>query len=792
MIQHYLKIALRNLQRHQAQSIISILGIAIGFTAFLLGGYWYYWENNFDTFHPRHTQTYAITTSGLLKGNGELNQLHESMEKEMTAFPEIKTICRVSEMSYRPDGKEKSWIGMRVDSLFFTIFQCNLIDGGYQGIPFDGRSVILTQKMAEYLFGNSSCVGKTVRMTKEVSFTVIGVMKEYPQNSNFKFDYLCLSTPVSNSQKRSTTYVQVYPHADIAALKQKITASRMKEDDTKWTTYSQWRFHLRSLSELHIVCSPELDARFRNIKILAAAGLLAFVSSLMNLLVLFVGQQQRKMRYTATFITLGASFRSLIGKSLLELALPLLAAFVLSMALIEFVFPFYQEYTQLMYESNSWYSGVVQRITPAEVIRFAWVAYPATSILFLFLSLLPIATLLKHKQNAHSQVLRNGLIAGQIFIGSLFLITSFSFYLQYRLMAKTDKGLVTDHIWQIDLGYDATYHTDCSPFITELKQSPFIEEVTALTQPLLLARPDFYCSYVSHLPIEGREVEETVEDNCMVVQKNFLSFFGMKMKEGEWITNRGTYDVVVNETGARELNIPALSGRPILVDSKETNRTPYRVSGIIADYHYCPMQHGVQKTFFVFQDNAQAAQDYMGFRYFYVKIRPEHTLQALSHVAAIYQKYDKDEVADEQRVVSLTELMNLFNRPEKTMFGIFLLLASLCILISSYGIYALVSLSAEQRRKEIAIRKVNGALFGHILQLFLKEYIWMALIGNAVALPLGYLFIRQWLDTYAYRTPFYGWLLPLVFLLTCSIVMLAVARQVWVAIRQSPVNAIKE
>ncbi|MEG0456365.1 MAG: hypothetical protein RR559_13685, partial [Bacteroides sp.] len=73
--------------------------------------------------------------------------------------------------------------------------------------------------------------------------------------------------------KRSTTYVQVYPHADVAALKQKIAASRMKEEDTKWGTYSQWRFHLRSLPEVHIACSPELDARFRNIRILAAAGL---------------------------------------------------------------------------------------------------------------------------------------------------------------------------------------------------------------------------------------------------------------------------------------------------------------------------------------------------------------------------------------------------------------------------------------------------------------------------------------------------------------------------------------
>lgn len=797
MIQHYLKIALRNLFRHKAQNAISILGIAVGFTAFLLGGYWYYWEHSFDTFHPDSEHTYTITTSGIMQemtngADAEIQQLHKSIEKEVAAFPEVKRICHASALAYQPEGKEKSWMGMSVDSLFFSLFQCRLIEGNYKQVPFDAQSVILTQKMATYLFGDSTCTGKRVKVSKDKYFTVAGVMKDYPQNSDFKFDYLCLSTPQSNSQNRYTIYIQVYPGTDIEALSHKIASLRMKEKDNERSRYSQWRFHLRSLAEAHITCSPELDARFRNIQILAVAGLLAFISSLMNLLVLFIGQQQRKVRYNPTFTTLGASFRSLIAKNLLELVLPLLTAFLLSMAFVEFIFPFYQEYTQLMPESNSFYNGFVQRITSGEVVRMGLLIYPLAAVAFVLLSIFPIVALLKRSRHTTSQTLRNGLIAGQIFIGSLFLVTSLSFYVQYRSMADTDKGLVTDRIWQIDLGFDASCTTDCTPFIEELKRSPSIEEVTALTQPLLVPKSEYYCSYITNWGIEGRDQEETHADYCFVVQKNFLSFFGMKMKEGEWIRNEGTYDIVVNEAGAKELNIPSLTGRPILVNRESTDRKPYRISGVMADYHYCPMQFRLRKTFFLYKDNVEATRNYMGYRYFYVKVRPGSERQALDYAATVYRKYDKGEVSEDQQIINLTALMEQFNRPERTMFYIFLLLASLCILISSYGIYGLVALSTEQRKKEIAIRKVNGALFRHILRLFLKEYVWLALIGNAIALPLGYLFIQRWLETYAYHVPFQFWLLPLVFLITCSIVVLSVTRQVLLASKTNPVDAIKE
>ena len=277
------------------------------------------------------------------------------------------------------------------------------------------------------------------------------------------------------------------------------------------------------------------------------------------------------------------------------------------------------------------------------------------------------------------------------------------------------------------------------------------------------------------------------------MQKNFLSFFGMKMKEGEWIQDQGTRDIVINETGARELNIPSLTGRLILSDDEdsENHAVPTRISGILRDFYYCPMQYPLSKVFFMYQNNADAARGYHGFRYFYIKVHPDNEKQALQYTRRIYSQYSKKEISEDMQIIQLSTLMELFNRPEKTMFRIFLLLAVLCILISSFGVFFLVSLSTEQRKKEIAIRKVNGAQFSDILYLFLKEYLWLTLVSNAIALPLGYLFIKRWLETYAYHTDIHGWLFVCVFLFTCIIVILSVMRQVVVAAKINPAESVK-
>ena len=168
-----------------------------------------------------------------------------------------------------------------------------------------------------------------------------------------------------------------------------------------------------------------------------------------------------------------------------------------------------------------------------------------------------------------------------------------------------------------------------------------------------------------------------------------------------------------------------------------------------------------------------------------------HGKEVLEHLHEITSHIQNDNVNRSKMFTELSDLIDRFNRPEKVIFTIFSILSLVCILISTFGIYSLVSLATEQRRKEIAIRKVNGATFYHILQLFFREYFILVTLGNVFALPVGYLVIKRWLETYANHTTLPAGLFLLVFLITCGIVLLSIFRQVKRAAATNPAEVIK-
>jgi len=167
MLFHYLKIAFRGLFRYKWQNIVCIAGLTIGFSAFVLGGYWWYWENHFDDFHPNARYTYGITTTGIGKVSDgspmELDQLHRDDANWMLEnIPEIEKYCSTnrSRLSYIKNGKEVNVIGLSVDSTFFSMFYSEFIDGSYKNVPYDDSCIVLTERAAMKHFGKTDCTGE--------------------------------------------------------------------------------------------------------------------------------------------------------------------------------------------------------------------------------------------------------------------------------------------------------------------------------------------------------------------------------------------------------------------------------------------------------------------------------------------------------------------------------------------------------------------------------------------------------------------------------------------------------
>lgn len=797
--QHYFKVAFREVIKYKTQSLVSIIGLAIGFTAFVLGGYWQWWETHFDNFHPNADRLYCLTTTGLVKkatgADADLDQLHIKDRAELRKLlPEIEKECVLANCTYtiKENNSSKNVYGLVCEHSFFGMFRADFITGTYKGTVPDGQSVILTRNTAMKFFGTTNCVGRVFELNDHTRPVIAGIIENYPDNSDFIFQFLIIDKvkPLQHVN-RNKTYIRLHQNSNVQKVKEKLAAYKSHADDPYGTDHvDQWKINLRTLPEVHLYCHPELDNRIRNIHILAFAGLMAFLSALMNLLVLFIGQQQRKKQKNSTYLCIGASPKDMLLKGWTELFFPMLLAYLLAFCLIEIAFPYYESYTA--WNHYGIYEGVTRHIDQSSLVWNAIQAIVVSTLLFWLLCFLPIRGILCHP-DSQPALFKRVLIGGQVFIGSLFFITSLILLQQLHFILTKDKGIRYENVIQLDAGFENAYENDLRVLEPELRNHPFVETVcyTAANSPIFTEQGDWYGTWQSYLPFEP-DVERTVrEDKVMLVSKDFFSFFGLTLKDGQWLDGSNAESYLVNETGYRQLGYTDLLQRPIYQRS-ESGYSPsnQKVAGIMNDYIYAPMQFPVQRIFFRLLTD-EDVKDYTPAHFFYIRHLPGQKKEVTDHIKQVVKKFNTSGVPENNLCITLTDLVDKFNRPEKVIFSVFSIIAILCILISTFGIYSLVSLSAQQRKKEIAIRKVNGATCAHILQLFFKEYLIVVIISNLFALPIGYILMKRWLETYANHIPLTIWPFIAVFFITCLIVFLSIFQQVKKAAQANPAEAIK-
>lgn len=795
MLQHYIKTTIREFSKYKTQSIISIVGLAIGFTACVLGSYWLWWETHFDNFHPEAGRLYCLTTEGLVKRanstNADLNQIHiNDRVGVFKLLPEIEAACSFSPASYTLKRENESITihGIESDATFFNLFHADFIAGTYKGLVPDGTSIILNETTARKLFGTTDCIGKEVVLDDHVRPTVAGVIRDYPDNTDLIFQFLQFQTARPNQVQRLTTYVRLHPEANISAVRAKL-AKYKSQATNRQNKLQNWTIHILSAAEVHLNCHPELTDRIRNIHILALAGVMAFLSALINLLVLFIGQQQRKQQKNRTYFCLGASFKSMLLKGFTELGIPMILAFLVAICLIEIIFPYYESYTA--WNRYGIYENVSRRLSRSSLFGSTASIAISSIVLFFLACYYPIRSLLAQKIQK-PVLFKHGLIVVQIFISSLFFVTSLVLFKQLYYILSKDKGIQYEQIIQVDLGYDTAFQTDLRVLKPEIANHPYVESVTYTCgyMPVFTEQGDWYGSFETHFPFnpEDSETDATRTDRVVVVDKDFFSCFGIQLQAGEYPTEKNSSGILVNETAYRQLGYNDLFSRSVY-NPEEKQKTSFHVCGMVNDYLYAPMQYPILPLFFAFEDNplANNTPAYL----YYVRYISGHKKEVLDHLRKVTLHIQNDNINRDKVLTELSTVVDTFNRPEKVIFTIFSILALLCILISTFGIYSLVSLSAEQRRKEIAIRKVNGATLFHILQLFFREYLLLVTLGNAFALPVGYLLMKRWLETYANHTDLSAWLFVLVFFITSCIVVLSIFRQVQNASRTNPAEVVK-
>ncbi|WP_373228475.1 ABC transporter permease [Phocaeicola dorei] len=785
MIKHCLKIAIRNLVKYKVQSAVSILGLAVGFVCFSLSLYWIHYEMTYDHFRQDADRIYMVRTNDEYTEGKISTRVPYSLAAYLAQhFPDIAVAAPFHLISERisVNDKYQDAVFSSADSAWMNLMDIRIIKGNRNFmLPKDNAEIAITEEAAKKWFRTEDPIGKEVKMLRRTK-KICAIVQAENRHTNFPFDF------IGNPELGKTWWyitwsilIKVKPDTDIEELESKINANLPAE--LKQVTLTRKtgieRIILTPLSKLHYAKDfrDDKEARitFQYIIYFSIAGILIITCALINYLTLFINRMRVRQREMALRMIHGANIRSLVSLLTVEFLLLLACAVTTGFLLIEICFPSFIELTGIDTAKSSLYGeaflfiGLISLIILTAIIGLLYILYHRSLHL----------SLRYNTGRSTGTQLRRGSIVLQLFvclsfIGCTVLINQQLDYLRHR-----DLGLKIKNRGSFSVMGDMDY----TPLIRKIKELPMITEVM---------QPDYY-PIVSQLTAIGQfdnwegldiPIDTPVPVKLFLGKEDFFRFYDITLLAGEWLDDLSTYeDIIINESLARRMGwSPQEAIGKHIIQSYIT----YTIVGVVKDCHYGAPTLPIPHTGFLVGEQMGLMQRSAGILFKYKEGTWNECRKALEH---LYQTECSPE--NILRLNSEEEVYNNYLRSEEMLTRLLSFASLVCILTAMFGIYSLVTLTCEQRRKEIAIRKVNGATVWSILFLFFREYLIMLCIAALFAFPITYVIIKQWILNYVRQVS----ISPLPFILIliglALTVIAGISWRVWKAANENPAEVIK-
>lgn len=785
MIKHCLKIAIRNLVKYKVQSAVSILGLAVGFVCFSLSLYWIHYEMTYDHFRQDADRIYMVRTNDEYTEGKISTRVPYSLAAYLAQhFPDIAVAAPFHLISERisVNDKYQDAVFSSADSAWMNLMDIRIIKGNRNFmLPKDNAEIAITEEAAKKWFRTEDPIGKEVKMLRRTK-KICAIVQAENRHTNFPFDF------IGNPELGKTWWyitwsilIKVKPDTDIEELESKINANLPAE--LKQVTLTRKtgieRIILTPLSKLHYAKDfrddKEAGITFQYIIYFSIAGILIITCALINYLTLFINRMRVRQREMALRMIHGANIRSLVSLLTVEFLLLLACAVTTGFLLIEICFPSFIELTGIDTAKSSLYGeaflfiGLISLIILTAIIGLLYILYHRSLHL----------SLRYNTGRSTGTQLRRGSIVLQLFvclsfIGCTVLINQQLDYLRHR-----DLGLKIKNRGSFSVMGDMDY----TPLIRKIKELPMITEVM---------QPDYY-PIVSQLTAIGQfdnwegldiPIDTPVPVKLFLGKEDFFRFYDITLLAGEWLDDLSTYeDIIINESLACRMGwSPQEAIGKHIIQSYIT----YTIVGVVKDCHYGAPTLPIPHTGFLVGEQMGLMQRSAGILFKYKEGTWNECRKALEH---LYQTECSPE--NILRLNSEEEVYNNYLRSEEMLTRLLSFASLVCILTAMFGIYSLVTLTCEQRRKEIAIRKVNGATVWSILFLFFREYLIMLCIAALFAFPITYVIIKQWILNYVRQVS----ISPLPFILIliglALTVIAGISWRVWKAANENPAEVIK-
>lgn len=773
MLAHYFKIAFRNLLKYRQQSIVSIIGLAMGFTCFALATLWIRYEMSYDKFHDEAERIYLVRNENEMSSDGlsPITPYPLAAYLEET-FPEIEQACNT--IAYQTDFEYKGITHqcgkIIADSASIKIFPIRLLSGNMNFLIPGGKEIAITEELAGKLFGKENPLGKSLTIYDEEA-PICAVVRSWGTHTNMPFGIVTANQPMPFWMASAWfTFIKTREGTDMHVFSQKLYKHSIEKEDVTLD-----RFVLTPITRMRYDHPlNKVTVQFNHILLFALSGGLVILCSLFNYLTLFVSRIRMRCKEIALRKVCGSSDKHLMGLLSVEYIMTLLVAIFLGMLLIELVVPVFRELSGIEADSSSIY---------LETIGYSL----AVALLSFLVSLFPISYFRRQSLNGAMKGTEQG--HGKGYFQRLFLVFQFiisiGFIFCTIVMIKQIHHLShTDRIVERKGRASLFFSNQSSEYALreELKQIPMITEI-------LPGRHEAFIPMTGSSQLTVKEWDEkpaSAKDitlEMVASGEQICKYYNLSLLHGTMLKDDDPKNnVMLNETAARQFGWKEAVGKSFM----KADSTQLKVIGIIRDFCKEPPTVPVKPIVFTVQAlyHSVSASSVLLFQF-----REGQWQECKQRIEALIKS--KHPEISFYNLANAEEEFETYLQSENALLKLLDFVSIVCIVISVFGIFSLVTLHCEQRRKEIAVRKVNGATAGSIIRMFFKEYILLLCLAAVIALPVGYLIMKSWLQNYVIQTSISFWIYPLLFISLLAIITTCIYWRIWKAANSNPAEVIK-
>jgi ABC-type antimicrobial peptide transport system permease subunit len=794
MLIHYLTVAMRNLRKYKAQNIINIIGLSVSIACFTLC---FYVVRNFTSIDKDIPNVDKIYT---LYDSIENYAVHDPFAGNHIAqsFPEVEKYATIEfhrQMMFESgNGKDNKYMMnmLEVTPSFFDFFSVDFVTYPQAGYETQRNGIVMCESAAIRLFGTVDVNGKTLTAERDYfdmeqlksvkqnyTYTVHGVIKNFNTNSYFNIsaggniDALFINDERGNLQPGSDNG---WTSAKTAIMLHKgVSIDNFSKKIKNYPKTSSSGSHFRAKSYHLIPFSITLKQLWGNtfyviIGIFGGLGVLILLVSIFNYASYSINTFLNKRHECAIRKTANAGYRHLFFLFFTETAIIIIMSGIVAVCWIQLLTPFVNRLFTMFFtlDTGTIYLQVLQYVVLGLLLTGALYAIPVKRINS------KVVTDLFHggnRRNPKSNV-RNVLLGFQLFISIFFISGAMFMYLQLNYVESLTAGTMTktekENIFAIDLNHPLL-SPHANNIIQKFKTNPAIEEMLLSNGKIVHTRT------VTGLRYENNHLKH--EDyGVMWTSHNYAQFTKTKILEGRFATENSN-EMVINETAKKLLGKENVLGE--IIHNYEKS---YTIVGVMEDVLTVSASNEIRALFLMpYRDDSG--------HFIYAKVTPAQKKETRKYILQTIREYLPSTI--EYNIPTLAETISDISGITRVFFKLIFLFAVISIIISLFGIYSSVVLATERRRKEVAIRKINGASLNDIIGLFLRKYLYILVVAAVPAFAIVYIAVGKWLETYVYRISVSWVTFAIIFIALICLLILTVIYQLVKTARLNPAQVVK-